>query len=47
MTMIEYLFCNYSKVTHEEVLQKEAEVIATSWYLYDPIALLTRPIENS
>ena len=43
---MEYLNYNYGKVRCEEVVAKEAEVMATTWQPSDPIVLLTRPIEN-
>jgi len=45
-TVMEYLNYNYGKVRYEEVVAKEAEVMAMAWQPSDPIVLLTRPIEN-
>ena len=44
--VLEYLTCNFGKVRSEEVTEKETEVMAMSWQPQDPLALLTRPIEN-
>ena len=45
-TALEYLLYNFGKVTSEEVLQKETEVISMIWQLSDLIILLTRPLEQ-
>ena len=41
-----YLFHNFSKVTSEEVAQKEVEIISMTWLPLDPIIPLTRPLEQ-
>ena len=41
-----YLDYNYGKIRSEEVLAKEAEVMAMTWQPHDPLVLLTLPIEN-
>ena len=41
-----YLFHNFSKVTSEEVAQKEAEIMSMTWLPSDPIILLTRLLEQ-
>ena len=45
LTVLDYLFYNYGKVSSEEVVQKEAEVMSVTWLLLDPIVLLTRSLE--
>ena len=45
-TVLEYLFYNYGKVSMEEVMEKEREVMSMTWLPSDPIVLLTRPLEQ-
>ena len=40
----QYLNYNYEKVRSEEVMKKEAEVIAMTWKPSDPLAFLSRLI---
>ena len=44
-TALEYQFYNYGKVSSEEVVKKEQEVMNTTWLPSNPIVLLTRPLE--
>lgn len=37
---------NYGRVRAEEVAMKENEIMSMTWQPHEPIALLTRPIEN-
>ena len=43
---LEYLFYNFGKVSSEEVLQRESEVMSMTWLASDPIILLTKPLED-
>ena len=44
--VLQCLFYNYSKVSSEEVTQKEQEVINTTWLPSDPLVLLIRLLEQ-
>ena len=46
LAALDYLFYNFGKVTSEEVNQKEAEIMAMTWLLSNPIIMLTKPIEE-
>lgn len=43
---LDYLFCNFGKVSSEEALQRKAEVMEMTWLPSDPIILLTKPLED-
>jgi len=43
---LDYLFYNFGKVSSEEVLQRESEVMSMTWLASDPIILLTKPLED-
>ena len=44
--MLDYSFYDFSRVRSEYVAQKESKVMSMNWVFVDPIALLTRPLEN-
>lgn len=46
LTASQYLVYNYGKVSSEEVMEKEKEVMPMTWLLSDPIVLLTRLLEQ-
>ena len=43
---LDYLFYNFGKVSAEEALQHESEVMSMTWLASDPIILLTKPLED-